>query len=258
MPPSSLSIVIPAYNEETAIRAGKLAQVQAWMAAQSFPCELIVVDDQSQDATAALARAVTPLTLTISHAGKAAAVIAGIRAARCEWVLFTDMDQATPISETPRLLAALSAGIDVAAGSRGVVRAGAPPGRYLLSLGQVAFKFVLLGLPITDTQCGFKAFTRRAALEIIDHLVVYNPSVLGTLTGPSVTSGFDVEFLFLARRLGYRVQPVPVRWSYQQSRRVNLVRDARRGMLDLLRIFGARLSGRYPLPKSKPSQTMEA
>ena len=257
MPPS-LSIVIPAYNEETAIRAGKLAQVQDWIAAQPFPCELIVVDDQSQDETAALARAVTPRTFTIPHAGKAAAVIAGIRAATGEWVLFTDMDQATPIGEAAHLLAALTAGSDVAAGSRGIVRAGAPPGRYLLSLGQVAFKFLLLGLPIVDTQCGFKAFTRRASLEIIDHLVVYNPAVLGTLTGPSVTSGFDVEFLFLARRLGYRVQAVPVRWSYQQSRRVNLVRDARRGMLDLLRIFGARLTRRYPRRKPQPSQTMEA
>lgn len=159
------------------------------------------------------------------------------------------MDQATPIEEAPRLLEALKNGCDVAAGSRGVTRAGAPPTRYLLSWGQVILKTVLLGLRVVDTQCGFKAFTRPAALDVINHLVVYAPQRLGTLTGPSVTSGFDVEFLLVAQRLGYRIREVPVRWNYQQSRRVNLVRDARRGLTDLLGIVMARLTRKYPRRK---------
>lgn len=245
-----LSIVIPAYNEEPAIRAGKLRQVTRWLAAQPYPVELIVVDDQSQDGTAVLAEAESARVVRIRHAGKAAAVIAGIRAASGEWVLFSDMDQATPIDEAPNLLAALEQGCDIAAGSRGVTRSGAPFGRYLLSWGQVALKSVLLGLRMTDTQCGFKAFTRSAALDIIDHLVVYAPQRLGSVNGPSVTSGFDVEFLLVASRLGYSIREVPVHWNYQHSRRVNLVRDARRGLGDLFAILAARLQGRYPRRKN--------
>lgn len=243
-----LSIVIPAYNEASSIRSGKLAQVADWLRGQPFESELIVVDDHSTDETAALAREFATQVITIPHAGKAAAVIAGIRAAAGRWVLFTDMDQATPITEAPRLLSALEDGYDVAAGSRGITRPGAPAARYLLSWGQVALKGLLLGLRITDTQCGFKAFRRRAALEVIDHLVVYAPERLGTLHGPSVTSGFDVEFLLVAQRLGLEIKEVPVRWNYQQTRRVNLLRDARRGLRDLFGILSARARGRYPAP----------
>ncbi len=245
-----LSIVIPAYNEEAAIQAGKLAQVGRWLREQPFSSELIVVDDQSQDDTAAMAEAFSDRVIRIAHAGKAAAVIAGIRAARGDLVLFSDMDQATPVHQASKLLGALDCGADVAVGSRGLVRRGAPPGRYLLSWGQAALKFLALGLTITDTQCGFKAFTRRSALDIIEHLVVYAPERLGTVNGPSVTSGFDVEFLFVAQHMGYRVQEIPVEWSYQLTRRVNLLRDARRGMSDLMMIVAARLARRYP---SRPS-----
>lgn len=250
---SSLSVVIPAYNEESAIRSGKLTQVVEWLDTQSFETELIVVDDQSQDNTVSLARSVTGKAISttgkvisIRHAGKAAAIIAGIRAARCEWILFCDMDQATPISETPRLLKALSNGCHIAVGSRGVIRSGAPLGRYILSWGQVLLKSTLLGLRVTDTQCGFKAFTRQCALDIISSLVVYNPALLASLNGPSVTSGFDVEFLLVGQRLGLRICEVPVHWQYQQTRRVNLGRDAWRGVRDLSKIVIARLKRQYP------------
>ena len=242
----SLTIIIPAYNEETAIRAGKLVQVAEWLKRQPFPGELIVVDDQSRDQTAQLAERIAQRVVRIRHAGKAAALIAGIREARGDWILFSDMDLATPIDEAPKLLEALAEGYDLAVGSRGVVRPGAPLGRYLLSWGQVILKGLLLGLRITDTQCGFKAFTRSAALEIIERLVVYAPSNLGTLEGPSVTSGFDVEFLVLAQRLGFKTREVGVEWNYQQTRRVNLIRDAQRGLRDLFLILAARLSGKYP------------
>jgi dolichyl-phosphate beta-glucosyltransferase len=243
--PPYLSIIIPAYNEENAIRGGKLAQVRAWLQQQPYASELIVVDDQSRDQTAVLAQPFASRVLCIHHAGKAAAVITGIRAAQGEVVLFSDMDQATPITETPQLLSALTAGSDIAAGSRGVLRQGAPPGRYLLSWGQIVLKSALLGLRLTDTQCGFKAFRRTVALDVIDHLVVYAPQNLGTLEGPSVTSGFDVEFLFVAQRRGYRIREVPVQWNYQQTRRVNLMRDSRRGLSDLFKIVFARLAKKY-------------
>jgi dolichyl-phosphate beta-glucosyltransferase len=241
-----LSVVIPAYNEASAIQAGKLARVSAWLAEQPFESELLVVDDGSPDETAPLARAVTEQVITIPHAGKAAAIVAGLQRACGDMILLSDMDQATPITEAPKLLAALAEPADLAIGSRGLSRTGAPLGRYLLSWGQVALRNFLLGLKITDTQCGFKAMKRAAALETLAHLRVYHPDRLGAIRGPSVTSGFDVEFLFVARRLGYQIREVPVAWSYQASRRVNLTRDAWRGIRDLTRILGADWKGQYP------------
>lgn len=253
-----LSIIIPAYNEEAAIRAGKIRQVKAWLAAQPFQSELVVVNDESTDQTRLLAEQDAVRVITIAHAGKAAAVIAGIQAARYDRILFSDMDQATPITEAPKLLSALAEGIDIAAGSRGIVRKGAPLGRYVLSWGQVFLKSFLLGLRVTDTQCGFKAFTRTAALDIIEHLVVYDPKRLGTIHGPSVTSGFDVEFLLVGQRLGYQTREIPVHWNYQQTRRVNLVRDARRGLRDLFGIVAARWTGQYPHPAYRVAQKKAA
>ncbi len=246
-----LSVILPAYNEASAIQAGKLAVVADWLAQQPYAAELLVVDDGSSDETARLARcarlaeAVMARVISIEHAGKAAAIVAGVQQARGQVVLLSDMDQATPISEAPKLLEALQ-GAEVAIGSRGLRRAGAPPGRYLLSWGQVALRQALLGIRILDTQCGFKAFRREAGLSVLEHLRIYAPARLGAIRGPSVTSGFDVEFLFVAHRLGYQIREVPVAWSYQATRRVNLTRDAWRGLRDLIRILRAAWQGQYP------------
>lgn len=247
---SSLSIVIPAYNEASAIHAGKLKRVSAWLAAQAFETELIVVDDGSHDDTAQQAQMAADKVIRIPHAGKAAAIIAGIQQSNGEVILFTDMDQATPISEAPKLLDAISQSADVAIGSRGFVRPGAPVSRYILSWGQVALRTALLGLRIADTQCGFKAMTRAAAQDVLGHLFIYNPDRTLVIKRPSVTSGFDVEFLFVARRLGYCIQEVPVVWNYQETRRVSLLRDTLRGIRDLLNILIADLGGNYPKRKS--------
>jgi dolichyl-phosphate beta-glucosyltransferase len=250
MIPIELSILIPAYNEAAAIQNGKLQLVMDWLTTQSFPGEVIVIDDGSQDATASNARAAGCRVLTIPHGGKAAAIVAGIRAAQGEIMLFTDMDQATPISETPRLLERLVLAPGVAIGSRGLARQGAPLGRYLLSWSQVLARSVLIGLRLTDTQCGFKAFSRVVALQVLEHLQVYHPTRLAAVHGPSVTSGFDVEFLFVAQRLGYPVYEVPVTWNYQRTRRVRLARDAWHGIADLLHIAAADWQKKYPRSKS--------
>ncbi|HYE96895.1 MAG TPA: glycosyltransferase [Rubricoccaceae bacterium] len=240
-----LSVIVPAYNEAPALRAGKLDIVRAWLAAQPFTAELLVVDDGSEDDTALLARRVADRVIRIPHAGKAAAIIAGIEAADGTVVLFTDMDQATPIASAVNLLAALDAGADIAIGSRGLRRREAPVGRLFLSWGQVVVRTLLLGLPWPDTQCGFKAFTGPAARDVLDHLRVYHPARGKPIRGASVTSGFDVEFLYVARRRGYRIAAVPVDWHFEQTRRVDLRRDAWRGVRDLLAILVARWRGAY-------------
>ncbi|MBX3010988.1 MAG: glycosyltransferase [Caldilineaceae bacterium] len=249
---NKLTIIIPAYNEAQAIAAGKLERVTTWMAEQPYPIELLVVDDGSEDETAQRARPLATRVITIPHKGKAAAIIAGIEAAQGELVLFTDMDQATPITYAPALLAAIQQGADIAIGSRGLVRPGAPLGRYLLSWGQVALRTLMIGLYLTDTQCGFKAMRRDAALATLDHLQRYHPDRLGVLQAPSVTSGFDVELLFVAQRLGYGIAEVPITWSYQETRRVNLARDAWRGVHDLATILLTDIRGHYPQRVRRP------
>jgi glycosyltransferase involved in cell wall biosynthesis len=247
-----LSVVIPAYNEASALRAGKLARLATWLKAQALEAELVVVDDGSADETADLAEGVADRTIRIQHAGKAAAIVAGIKQASGEVVLFTDMDQATPISEAPKLLEAIRGSADVAIGSRGLVRPGAPLARNLLSWGQVAVRDLLVGLKITDTQCGFKAMKRAAALDILDHLCLYHPTRMTAIKGASVTSGFDVEFLFVAQRLGYRIAEIQVEWNYQETRRVKIIKDAIRGVTDLVNIRVADLRGKYPKSVPRP------
>lgn len=257
MPP--LTLVVPAYNEAESVRAGRLDDVVAWRDAHVPTAEILVVDDGSADATAEAARDVlvqaADRVLTIPHGGKAAAIAAGFRSAQGDAVLFTDMDQATPIHHAADLLHALDAGADVAIGSRGLRRTGAPLGRRVLSLGQLALRALLLGMPLRDTQCGFKAFRRPVALALLDGLRVYSPAgaapgVGDALRGPSVTSGFDVELLYVARRRGYRVAEVPVRWHYADTRRVDLRRDAWRGVRDLVGVATARVRGAYrPRPE---------
>lgn len=251
----TLSVVIPAYNEESSIRAGKLALVQRWLHHQPWETELIVIDDGSQDRTPELAGESADRVLRIVHKGKAAAVITGVYAARMDLVMFTDMDQATPISEAGCLVDALQKGADVAIGSRGMLRQGAPAGRYLLSLGHMVLHKLLLGLRLDDTQCGFKGFRRAVALDVLNHLVVYDREALETIEFPSVSSGFDTEFLFVAQRLGYRIREVPVSWHYQETRRVDLSRDAFAGVLDLLKIMAGRFRHHYPRPGSRDKET---
>ena len=242
----SLSIVVPAYNEASAIAMGKLTAAAEWLGALPRVTQLLVVDDGSEDDTAALAAATADKVVSIAHSGKAAAIVAGIGVASGDLVLVMDMDQATPVTEGDKLLVALDGPKDIAAGSRGLVRRGAPLSRCVVSWGHVALRRLLLGMALADTQCGFKAFSRMAALDILSSLRLYHPARMAPIRGPSVTSGFDCEFLFVASRLGYRIHEVPVIWNYEDTRRVNLARDAWHGARDLVRIAAGDMRGGYP------------
>ena len=246
-----LSVVIPAYNEAANLRAGSLRRVVEYLAAQPYPAEMLVVDDGSQDETAALVETFVrahPAARLIRgpHRGKAHAVATGILAADGALVLFSDMDQATPIDQAARLLPWFERGFDVVIGSRGTLRRNAPLWRRFMSHSQIVLRNVILGFSgITDTQCGFKAFRREAGRAILDRLHVYRPDASRVARGPMVTSGFDVEMLFVAHRLGHRVKEVPVEWDYRRTRRVNLFKDSVRGLRDLLLIRLADWRGAY-------------
>lgn len=235
-----LSVVIPAYNEETNIRLGSLDKVSRYLERQAYTWEVIIVDDGSTDGTKTLLDEFIKANKDFRvihniHLGKAGTVAAGVRAARGDLVLFTDLDQATPISELGKILPWFTRGFDVVIGSRNSNRQGAPFFRVMMARGFMLIRSALLGLRgIVDTQCGFKAFRRQAAIDIFSGLKLYGHS--HQVRGSMVTAGFDIEVIFLAKKRGYKVKEVPVDWHYVETRRVNPIKDSWQGLIDILRI----------------------
>ena len=205
-----LSVVIPAYNEEERLKK-HIPAIQAHLAGKRF--EIIVVNDGSRDGTAAVAKSFSGVRLIDlqPNRGKGGAVKAGMLAAQGRYILFTDADQSTPISEVDKLLAKLDAGYDMAIGSRAL--AGADVARRQVWYRELAAQVCTVGricLTVTgvaDTQCGFKAMTRVVAQKVF----------------PQVTSNsaiFDIEMLVVATREGYRIAEVPVHWVHDPDTRI--------------------------------------
>jgi dolichyl-phosphate beta-glucosyltransferase len=236
----NVSIVIPAYNEETNIRLGALEKVSRYLMNQSFEWDATIVDDGSTDGTPSLLDEFVKENRGFSvihnpHQGKASTVISGMMAARGDIILFTDLDQATPISELAHILPWFKKGFDVVIGSRSGERRGAPLTRRIMARGFMILRGMILGLHgIVDTQCGFKAFRSSVAHEIFTRLKLYGNR--HAVSGSMVTAGFDIEVLFLARKLGYKTKEVPVEWHYVETRRVNPVIDSLQGLTDILKI----------------------
>lgn len=209
-----ISIIIPCYNEQKNLEHGVLNEVLHYVQAQTFTWEVIIVNDASTDASRQLVAdfvAGRPgFTLyDIPHGGKPAAVWEGIQRARGEIVLFTDMDQSTPLAELDKLLPWYDQGYDVVIGSRGMTREGFS---ILRKAGSVAFRllrqiFLLRG--ISDTQCGFKSCRREAALKAFPFLEFFKQ--VARPTGWKVTA-YDVELLHLWEKAGYQIKEVTVDW----------------------------------------------
>lgn len=235
-----LSVVIPAYNEETNIRLGAFDKVLRYLEARNYLWEVIIVDDGSSDSTAHLAdeyvgKNVRVRVIRNPHQGKAATVMTGIMEAKGDIVLFSDLDQATPLPEVEKILPWFDKGFDVVIGSRKGKREGAPMLRRIMARGFMLLRTIVLGLKgISDTQCGFKAFRREVAQNIFRQLSLYGKQK--TVSGAMVTAGFDIEVLFLAKTLGYKIKEIPVEWHYVETRRVNPLKDSWEGLLDIVHI----------------------
>jgi dolichyl-phosphate beta-glucosyltransferase len=239
MPEPSLSIVIPAYNEARRISTS-LEAIQRYVQSKNFAVEVIVVDDGSTDSTVEVVsrRPEIRVLRNDCNRGKGFSVRHGVVEARGELILFTDADLSAPIEEADKLLAALeSSGADAAVGSRALQR-------ELIGIHQSWLRewggrfFNLLvrlftGLPIHDTQCGFKLFRRETTRRAFELQRVER-------------FGFDPEILFLVRRLGGRLLEVPVRWNDNPATKVHYLRDSLRMTLDLLVLRWRALTGQYP------------
>lgn len=238
--PVSLTIVIPAYNEETNIRLGALEKVIRYLEKATFTWEVIIVNDGSTDGTKNLLEDFVKgnkgfRIIHNQHQGKAYTVVSGMLGAQGEIVLFTDLDQATPLKEVEKLIPWFANGFDIVIGSRSNRREGAPLTRLIMSRGFMYLRNIVLGLGgIDDTQCGFKAFKHDIIRQIFGQLKLYANGKIAS--GSMVSAGFDIEVLYVARKLGYRIKEIPVEWHFVETRRVNPLNDSMQGLIDIIRI----------------------
>lgn len=233
----TLSVVIPMFGEEARI-GPTLRDALATLA--GFPCstELIVVDDGSRDRSAAIVSRIlrdTPRggrclgARLVSHdknRGKGAAVRTGFAAARGQWVLFMDADNAVPVREAARLLdLAREEGVSLVVGSRrapGAVVEARQHRRLAGALFRGAVR--VMGMPLArDTQCGFKLYRR----DLADLLVRY---------AREDGFAFDIEHLAIARKVGARWIETGVPWTHQPGGTVSPIRDGLRMLGQVARI----------------------
>lgn len=250
MNPKLLSVVIPSYNEMANLQKGILYKVKNFLKDQDFNFEILIVDDGSNDGgleyVEKFSSKFTEVRLIKNqHTGKAGAVTKGMLEAKGDIVLFTDMDQATPIEEIEKLMPFFDEGYDVVIGSRSKMRRGAPLTRKIMAKSMITLRTMLVGLPnIKDTQCGFKMFTHDASQTIFTKINELHHG-FRKIKGSAVTAGFDIELLYIAQQQGYKIKEVPVEWLYVETRRVNPVTDSIKGLFELFHIKKQILKGTY-------------
>jgi dolichyl-phosphate beta-glucosyltransferase len=229
----TLSVLVPAFNESSRI-APSLEKILAYLRAQSYTWELLIIDDGSRDDTVAIVGQLIqtePNARLISYQpnrGKGYAVRTGVLAARGQWVVFLDADLSTPPEEIAKALEHLDRGFDMVIGSRALpdsqIETKAPPIRRLGTFIFNLTKHLLVGLwQYSDTQCGFKAY-REAAVRPL-----YERAVIDRFM-------FDVEILFLAERKKLKVYEMPVRWADAAGSKVRFLEGVVNMVKDLLRI----------------------
>ena len=238
----SLSIVIPAYNEQGRLGA-TLERVDSYLRGGTWTfTEILVVDDGSSDGTVAVAESFSGKIANLrilrnpGNRGKGYSVRHGMMEARGQWTLFSDADLSAPIEELDKLWSAADkAQAKVAIGSRALDRSlvGVHQSPLRESAGRLFNLGVraISGLPFMDTQCGFKLFETAAARQIFARQQLER-------------FGFDVEVLFIARSLGYRVIEVPVRWNNVEGTKVGTL-SGLAAFLDPLRVRVHGWQGKY-------------
>lgn len=227
-----LSIVIPAFNESGRLKKTVIDTIE-WCSRMVPSFEIIIVDDGSNDDTLDIARSLSKsdhrvIVLARPHLGKGAAVKVGMLNATGEFILFMDADGATPLNEIRKLLRKMEEGYPVAIGSRVVAdprETKVVSSFHRIFLGRIFSKAVnILAVPgIRDTQCGFKMFRKNAAKALFAMQECND-------------FAFDVEILFLAKRMSLSVAEVPVNWINQKGSKVNPLIDGCKMLADILKL----------------------
>jgi len=237
--PPFLSIIIPAHNEETRL-PHTLEQALAFLKTQDYDSEVLVVENGSSDRTYEVAqefaqRHPTLRVIRETERGKGLAVRRGMLEAKGQYRFMCDADLSMSIEQVNRFLPPHAQNVDVAIGSReaaGAVRFDEPPYRHIGGRA-INFAIRILILPgLQDTQCGFKCFTAEAAEQVFPRQ---------TLAGWS----FDIELLYIARRLGLTIREIPIHWRFSPETKLSAVQDALRMVRDIFRIHRNARRGDY-------------
>jgi dolichyl-phosphate beta-glucosyltransferase len=232
------SLVIPAYNEELRI-GDSLRHIHDYLDAQDYDWEVIVVDDGSSDRTVDVVRAEFPwarLESYMPNRGKGHAVRIGMQAGTGRYRVFYDADASTPIEEVEKLWPLFEAGADIVIGSRALPESDvqAHQAWYRENMGRT-FNLILRALGLThfpDTQCGFKGFSAAACDAVFPRQTIER-------------FGFDVELLYIAAKLGLRIEQVPIRWRNSPKTTVNPITDSARMVAEAISVRLKDLRGRY-------------
>lgn len=245
-----LTVIIPCYNERRNLERGVLQEVENYLQKQKYSSEVLISDDNSTDKSLEIVAKFCQKhprfkLLKNPHGGKAFAIRAGVQKAQGEIVLFTDMDQSTPINQLTKLLPCFEKGFSVVIGSRGEGREGFS---LIRKLGSATFRFIrqkLLLRRIVDTQCGFKAFKGAVAKDLFSRLLIFEKS---KKTKGWRVGAFDVELLFIAQKLGYRIAEVAVIWQDRDialGKQRKYFKESKEMLKEILRVKLNDLRGRY-------------
>lgn len=246
-----LSIVISNYNEKANLNRGVLNEMEKYLNKASFSWEVIINDDGSTDGGDVIIADFVKKNdgfklIKGNHGGKASGIWNGIQKAEGEIVLFTDMDQSTPLSEVEKLLPWFEKGYQVVFGSRGKMRKNFPLTRQITSWGFRFVRGMFLLHDVVDTQCGFKALRTDVAKEIFPLLEIIK-SPKSAKNGWTV-SAFDVELLFLAEKNNYNLKEVDVLWADEDTstgKGKNFITESLDMLKQILRVKLNDLQGKY-------------
>ncbi len=246
-----LSIVIPAHNEEQRLPPS-LAKIDAFLKAQPFAAEVVIVENGSKDRTTEVAQAFAAdhpyvRVMSVTTRGKGLAVKAGMLAAHGDYRFICDTDLSMPIEEIVKFLPPYSDGYDISIGTREgkeARRIGEPEYRHII--GRVNNLIIQLTAlrGFEDTQCGFKMFSRHAAEDLFS---------VQQMTG----IGFDIEILFIAKRRGYKVREVPITWYFDADSRMRLFQDSLKLLTEIWEIQQNWRKGIYA-PQASSHRQLEA
>ncbi len=245
--PPTYSVVIPTYNEEIRI-VPTIGAIATHMCTLGEPWELIISDDGSNDSTVQLVNDLGLANLRVVpakiNAGKGDAVRRGMLASLGETVLFADADQSTPIEQFERLADQIRLGADVVVGSRAADGAEVSNKSMARKAFSAGLRFVVMGvfrIPVADTQCGFKMFTRESADLLFERQLIDDFS-------------FDLEVLYLSQKFGLKTVEVPVEWIDAPGSTVNPTKVALGFLRDLATIKKNDRDGKYDRPTTPTSR----
>jgi len=244
------TVLIPNYNEIENVKRGVLIDIFTYLKKQNYLFEVIISDDGSTDTSVLAIKEFIDKhrefrIIYNQHAGKPYALRSGIAAAKGKYVLLTDMDQSTPISELAKLLPWTAKGYEVMIGSRGVRRADTTPVRQLASIIFLLVRRMILLPEIHDTQCGFKLVETKLAGKIFGKMRLFGR--VNNAVGWKVTA-YDVELLHLAKKLGASIKEVRVIWKNEDTssgKSRNFIKESIEMLFEIMRVRVNDMLGKY-------------